>query len=640
MLRRLFAKPVVAVPAEAPSAHDRLVAENTRLKAEARRYANIINSSINPIWQRDTSLNIVYCNLAFTELAEETAESVIALGDMELYKGHRALAQKALESGKEQFERRHIIVSGERRLYMIREVPIKGEGVIGYATHISELEQAQEEIQRHVSALRDLLESSTSAMAIYGRDTKLKFYNFAFVNLWKMDESWLDTEPTYGEMLEVLREKRKLPEQANFKAFKQAQMRLFTALIEPSEEFFYLPDGKTLRVIAIPHALGGILFAYEDVTDRLALERSYNTLIAVQRETLDNLHEGIAVFAETGRLTLCNPTFRTLWKIDPEFAASEPHVRDLFARTRDYFRTDDWSRYLESLVARFQQRRHLSLRFERADGTVVDCSAVPLPDGATLLSFIDVTDSTLVERSLRERTEALETADRMKTEFLANMSYELRSPLTSISGFSEMLSREYAGPLTDAQKDYVGGIYQSSQHLGALIGDIIDLATIEAGFLKLDVQPFATREAIDSVLALLGERLKLQDLAITVEVAPAAATLVADEMRVKQILANLLANAVRVTKSKGRITVAADGVGDGGVRLTVRDDGPGLDAERRAKLFDPFFRGAHVSGSESVLSLSLVKRFMDLHGGEITVDSEPGKGTSISCIFMKAPTIS
>lgn len=635
MFRRKKPESATTPSAQPPSETERLQAENTRLKSEARRYANIINSSVNPIWQRDNDLNIVYCNLAFTEIAEDTSENVLAVGDMELYRGHKNLAQKALETGREQTERRHIIVGGERRLYMIRELPMKGEGVIGYATHISELEAAQEEIQRHVSALRDLLESSTSGMAIYGRDMKLKFYNFAFVNQWKMEESWLDTEPTYGDILEVMREKRKLPEQANFKAFKQAQIKLFTTLIEPQEEFFYLPDGKTLRVIAIPHALGGILFAYEDVTDRLALERSYNTLIAVQRETLDNLHEGIAVFAETGRLTLCNPIFHKLWKLDAEFTGTEPHIRDVFSRCQPLFVTDDWAQYLDSLVARFQQRRFLSLRFERSDGSVIDCSVVPLPDGATLLSFTDVTDSTLVERSLRERTQALEAADRMKTEFLANMSYELRSPLTSISGFSEMLSREYAGPLSSSQKDYVDGIYQSSQHLGALIGDIIDLATIEAGFLKLDLQPFDIRSAIDSVIALLNERLKVGELAIAVDVEKSITTLDADETRVKQILINLLGNSVKVTKARGHISVKVDYAASGAVQLSVRDDGPGLDAERRARLFDPFFRGAHSQGQESSLSLSLVKRFMELHGGSVVVDSELGQGTAITCIFPK-----
>lgn len=643
MLRRLFSANARAHAAQAVADAARIAqleAENARLQLEVRRMTTIVGGSLNPIWQRDPDLNIVYCNPAFAEVAEESAESVIALGDMELYRGHRKLAQKAIETGVEQRERRHIIVGGERRLYMMREVPIMGEGTIGYAVNISELEQAQEEIQRHVSALRDLLESSTSAMAIYGRDSKLKFYNFAFINLWKMDEAWLNTEPTYGDVLEAMREKRKLPEQANFKAFKQAQTKLFTTLIEPSEEFFYLPDGRTLRVIAIPHALGGILFAYEDVTDRLALERSYNTLIAVQRETLDNLHEGVAVFAETGRLKLSNPTFRKQWQLDAEFSATEPHLRELFSRTRALFTTDDaqWPSYLEQLVARFQQRRQLSLRFERADGSVLDCLAVPLPDGATLLSFIDVTDSTLVERSLRDRAQALETADRMKTEFLANMSYELRSPLTSISGFSEMLAREYAGPLSASQKDYVAGIYQSSQHLGRLIGDIIDLATIEAGYLKLEIAPFDIRAAIDNVMALLDARMHERELAISLDIAADVTELTADETRVKQILIHLLANALRVTKSKGNITLAvARRAQSGAIEITVADDGPGLDEQRRARLFDPFFRGgAQATGSESVLSLSLVKRFMELHGGEVLVESELGEGTVIRCVFGKA----
>ena len=139
-------------------ARERLVAENALLKQEVRRYANIINSSLNPVWYRDLDLNIVYCNLAFSEVAEESTESVIALGAMELYKGHRSIARKALDTGEEQTERRHIVVGGVRRLYEIREVPLAGEGIIGYAAHISELEAAQEEISLHARALRDLLD--------------------------------------------------------------------------------------------------------------------------------------------------------------------------------------------------------------------------------------------------------------------------------------------------------------------------------------------------------------------------------------------------------------------------------------------------------------------------------------------------
>lgn len=617
----------------------RLKLENERLKQEVLRYSNIINSSPHLVWLRDETLKIVFCNLSFSEVAEETTDAVVALGDFELFKGHRQMAQKVWQTGVEHMERRHVVVGGERRLYIIREVPMKKEGlVLGYGTHITELEQAQEEIQRHISALRDLLESSTSAMAIYGKDMRLKFYNFAFVALWKLDEAWLDTEPTYAEVLENLRERRKLPEQANFKAFKEQQQKLFTALIEPEEEFFYLPDNKTLRVIAIPHALGGILFAYEDVTDRLALERSYNTLIAVQRETLDNLHEGIVVFGENGRMNLSNPTFHKLWGLTPEFTATEPHMRMVLERCRELFVTDDWEKFADNLIARFQQRQFFAMRFERSDGSVIDCSCVPLPDGATLLSFIDMTASTLVERSLRERTEALEAADKLKTEFLANMSYELRSPLTSISGFAEMLQKQYVGPLTDIQKDYVGGIYQSAQQLAGLISDIIDLATVEAGYIKIEISEFDIRSVIDNVITLLNERMKLKDVTITVSVAPEITVIDADETRVKQVIGNLLSNAVKTTKAKGNIAIEvghgalADG-GRGPVQITVRDNGPGIDPARQVHLFDPFFDGTLKQGADAALGLSLVKRFVELHGGEVSVRSELGVGTAISCTF-------
>jgi signal transduction histidine kinase len=636
---RRFRRKLVTVAPALPSPEEsngiiRLKAENDILKLDVRRYANIINVTQNPIWQRDAEQNIIFCNVVFSEIAENISSDDADVSDLELYKGHRALAKKAWDAGEEQTMRRHIIVDGARKLFHIREVPLKSEGLtIGFAVDITELEQVQEEIQRHISAQRDLLESSTSAMAIYGKDQRLKFYNFAFVTLWKLDESWLDTEPTYAEVLEALREKRKLPEQANFQAFKQYQIKQFTTLIEPQEEFFYLPDGKILRAIAIPHALGGILFVYEDVTDRLALERSYNTLIAVQRETLDNLHEGIVVFGENGRLKLCNPIFLKLWNLDEEFTGSEPHVRDVLEKCKPLFVSDQWDSFKNGLVARFQQRQFFAIRFERSNNTIVDCSVVPLPDGATLLTFIDMTDSSLVERSLREKADALEAADKLKTEFLANMSYELRSPLTSISGFAEMLDKEYVGPLTVMQKDYVGGIFQSAQSLGHLISDIIDLATIEAGYLKLDVTHVNLHSLMDNVMALIGERVKLQEVVVHVDYDRGADLMYVDETRLKQVLFKLISNAVKYTKSKGNIWIRWSKPNDGLIELTVRDDGIGIDPSKQAHVFDPFFRGMAAQGGTTGLGLSIVKRFVQLHGGSVSLHSTPSDGTTVTCSF-------
>lgn len=617
----------------------RLTQENERLKRDIKRLSNIVNLSQNPIWQHDAELKINFCNLAFSEVAEESADKVVETGDLELYKGHRSLARKAWETGEEQSERKHIVVGGERRFYHIRELPVKAEGVItGYARDITEMDALNEEIERHISAQRDLLESSTSAMAVYGKDTRLKFYNMAFVALWKLDETWLDTQPTYGEVLETLREKRKLPEQANFPAFKQQHLRLFTTLIETSEEFFYLPDGKILRVVAIPHALGGILFSYEDVTDRLALERSYKTLIAVQKETLENLHEAVVVFGENGRMRLCNPAFERIWGLPETIMDEVPHVREIMDRTRHLFGAENWDEFKEAFIGLMQQRSIQADRLERTDGKVLDWSSVPLPDGGTLVTFTDVTDSTLLERSLREKNEALEAADKLKTEFLANVSYELRSPLTSISGFADMLKNNYFGELNDKQREYVESIHQSAQNLAQLISNILDLASVEAGYLQMDISEFSINRMLDEVLALTKERTKVLDLKIEKSCSADIGNIRADETRMKQVMFNLLSNAVKYSQRGGTITVGADPIENDMVHFWVQDRGVGIDKAHQMRVFDSFYRSGATTGQQSGtgLGLSIVRSFIELHDGHVELQSEPNKGTRVSCYVPRS----
>ncbi|MBV8939520.1 MAG: PAS-domain containing protein [Alphaproteobacteria bacterium] len=614
--------------------HARAVQEAGKLKTEIKLYSTILNMTPYPVWQRDQDLNIRYYNLAYSELAEEGGEG--AEGAPELDRRARQQARAALAAGEPKVERRHIVADGQRRLVEVREMPVPGENMlVGAAADITEIEQLQEELQRYISAQSDLLESSASAMAIYGGDMRLRSYNYAFAHLWKLDEAWLDTQPSYSEILENLRENRKLPEQANFPQFKQQQIRLFTDLIGPEEEFFYLPDGRALRVIAIPHALGGILFAYEDVTDRLALERSYNTLIAVQRETLDNLHEGIAVFGEDGRLKLSNPVFLDIWSIDPLVAATEPHIAVLIDHAKHLYQYDEWESFRAERIAQIHSRARHMRRLERTDGKVIDCSTVPLPDGGTLLTYLDVTATTLVERSLRERNEALQEADRLKSEFLANVSYELRSPLTTIGGFAEMLAQEYFGGLTDKQKEYVQGIHEASQHLMQLVNDILDLAGIEAGYMQLEVARFDLHEMMKSVLPLIQERSREMDITVTFDCPPKIGKILADETRLRQILFKLLSNAIQFTAAGSGVSFGAREEGEM-VALWVADQGDGIPPEEQEAVFQKFYKGSNrasrsVTRSGAGLGLSIVKSFVELHGGRITMESTPGQGTIITC---------
>lgn len=617
----------------------RLQAEGESLKWEVRRYSTILNNLYALAWMRDAALNIVYCNLAYTTAVEDIAFEPTGMGVPELHRNCRALSATARATGLPQEEKIHIVVSGERRLFQVREIFVPEINMtIGYARDITEVEHMEEEIRQHISAEHDLLESATSAVAIYGPDTKLKFYNQAYVRMWKFEEQWLDAGPGFGEILEFLRDKRRLPEQANFKAYKDQQLRLFTDLIEPREEVFFLPDGKVIRTVAIPYATGGIMLSYEDVTDKVALEQSYNTLIAVQRETLDSLHEGVVVFGEDGRIRLSNPVFLRLWELKENDLADRAHVNEFLEKTSYFFRRDDAESFRKELIGRMQSRKLQTSRMERQDSSVVEWSTVPLPDGGTLITFTDVTASTLVERSLREKNEALTAADKLKSEFLANMSYELRSPLTSISGFAEMLSQEYFGALTPKQREYIEGIRQSSQHLTQLIGDILDLASIEAGYMTLDVREFEIKEMLTSMLALLSERLREFGLQASIECPDDIGAMRADETRIRQVLFHLLSNAVKYTK-EGHITLGAnrDSLG---LRLWVKDTGVGIAPEEQQAVFEKFYRGAAGSSKSGTgLGLSMVKSFIELHGGRVVLESFPEVGTTVTCYLPHHPPL-
>jgi signal transduction histidine kinase len=481
-----------------------------------------------------------------------------------------------------------------------------------------------------------------SAIAIYGPDRRLRFYNQAYVRLWGLDEGWLSTLPSFAEVLEELRTRRRLPEYANFPQFKKENLALFTELIEPREDLMHLPDSTTVRVLIVPHSFGGLMFVLEDVTNTLALESSYNILMAVQQETLDNLAEAIAVFGGDGRLKLSNPAYAEMWGLTKEDLADEPHIGQVLERVRPLVdHGEDWGDLKAQMVAATLERTARSGRLERTDGSMLDFAYVPLPDGAVLTTYLNVTDGVRVEQALRARNAALAEADRLKTEFLANVSYHLRTPLNSIMGFAELLSNQYFGKLNPRQLDYIGNVLSAGAHLLSMINDILDLATIEAGYMTLERRPVAVAALLAGVASLAQEWTAKQSMRLDIACPSDIGTIDADEKRLKQALFNLISNAIHNSPAGGTITLGARRQ-DGGVVLTVRDAAATASArpghEPSLEQFEPprlFASGTSEDGSG--LGLTLVKSFIELHGGQIGIESSSGTGTSIHCILPIQP---
>ncbi len=627
--------------------HDRRHLEDAEKSYHVRESAwrELFDSLPLPLWRRTADLKLMDCNRAYGLCIDASRDQVIENG-LELLgrskaRKVKALSEQAIANSEGAAALEHVVIHGERRMMELREQKLPDGTLLGLAVDRTELEEAKSELGRHVRAQAGVLEKLGTPIAIYGADLHLTFFNTAFVRLWGVDEPFFEGKPHLSDVLEALRERRRLPEQSNFPAYKQELIKSYRTLIEPVEELLHLPDGTTLRSLVAPHPFGGVLMTYEDVTDRLAMERSYNTLIEVRQETLDKLYEGVAVYGVDGRLKLFNPAFAGIWGLTEAKLQNEPHVRDVLTQARPFFDMEDaaWADYVETAVAATTEPQQRSGRRERGDGSVIDWAQVPLPDGAVLYTFVDVTDSIRVERALRERNEALETADRLKSEFIANVSYELRTPLNAIIGFAEILENQFFGTLNERQMEYSHAIVESSHRLITLINDILDLASIEAGYLPIELQSVDVKAMMEAVYALGRERAHNREQSLLLECDDHVGFVQADERRLKQALFNLLSNALKFTPDGGRITLSAERSGTE-MLFAVADTGVGIAEEDRTRVFGQFERGkGHGRQAGAGLGLSLVKSLIELHGGWIDLESEVNGGTKIIChVPLQAPS--
>ncbi len=621
----------------------RLETEVAARRDEAAGLRAVADAMSLPMWRRDATLALVWCNPAYAAAVEATPADITKPPGIELAPvppggDTQALARRAITEGSAATGLTHAVLHGERRLLEINEAPAAGGGTVGWARDVTDLEVARTTVKQHISAHAEVLESLSTAIAIYNASQNLTFFNSEFTKLFQLDELFLRTEPSLSEVIDAMRETRRIPEQADWRAYKTRVQRLFTTVTEPMEELLHLPDGAVLRQIATPHPFGGLMFITLDVTDRYALERSHSTLAAVQRATLDNLYEAVAVFGADGRLKLSNPGYAAIWGLDSAHLLSEPHVNDLLDLVQGHFEAAEFEQHKREFVARLSERARSNQRLFRRDGKVLDCAFVPLPDGATLLTYLDISDRFQVERALRDRTEALETADRLKSEFVANVSYELRTPLNTVIGFTEILVNQYFGPLNERQLEYARGVLESSQQLLSLINDILDLATIEAGLIQLEIESVDAHSVLVSMLNLVQERARKQQLELTLDCSRSIGRLDADERRLKQVLFNLLSNALKFTPAGGQVTLGARR-DEQSMMFWVSDTGIGIERDQQKNVFDNFHRGTSPVARQSGagLGLSLVRYFVELHGGELSLDSQPDVGTTVACTFPLEP---
>ncbi|HXW42092.1 MAG TPA: PAS-domain containing protein [Xanthobacteraceae bacterium] len=614
-----------------------LVGRHEKASTELASLRGLLETLPSPVWTRDGDGALTFVNAAYAR-AVEAKDAADALERRLELLDSAARANIAQERGSKGAYggRLRAVVAGARRSFDVLDFRT-ATGSAGIAIDATEVETMRSALNRLADAHRRTLDQLSTGVAMFDAEHRLTFYNAAYRALWNLDAGFLDQCPTDSAVLEALRAARQLPEEQDFRQWK-AQLHEAYRAVEAKEHTWHLPDGRTLRVVTTPNPEGGVTYLFHDVTERLDLERRFEELIRVQGETLDNLAEGVAVFGSDGRLRLHNAAFARMWRLPPRALAERPHIEKITALCQPLHGDAAAWQALRDVVTAIEAREATPGRIERRDGSVVDCTTVPLPDGATLVTFQDVTDSVNVERALRERNEALEDADRIKIDFVHHVSYELRSPLTNIIGFVHLLGDPATGPLAEKQREYLDYITVSTNTLLALINNILDLATIDAGRMQLNLSPVDILETVRAAAEGVQDRLVGAGLTLDI-VAPAdIGSFIADKLRLRQILFNLLANAVSFSPGGATVTLLAERTADA-VVFSVTDRGPGIPPDVLDKVFDWF--ETHSLGSQHRgpgLGLSLVRSFVELHGGTVTIASTVGLGTTVTCSFPLSET--
>ena len=330
-----------------------------------------------------------------------------------------------------------------------------------------------------------------------------------------------------------------------------------------------------------------------------------------------------------GQLQLYNPAFGAMWRIDDIHLRDSPHIHDVLSHIPQELSKNALGYDLLENVPEwiFARESHVGT-WARADGRIIEYAFVPLPDGGTMLTQNDVTERLQVEQALRERSEALEAADKLRSEFITNMSYELRTPLNSIIGFSQMLDQQISGPMTQAQSEQIRAVLSSADTLKDMISDILDLAVIEAGEMEVSFSQINIKALIEDGASLASDRAAKENVRLVPDI-DRDIMVDGDDRRIKQALYNMLAVLMDLVRQSTDINIGAN-ISEGMLQLSVIAKACAASTMDRDDKYTALKLGRIPPGSRSTgLDLALVRSIATLHARELHIYPYDEKGIEL-----------
>ena len=617
-------------------------AEMARLRAAAARatgdfaaLVGLIEAAPMPMWFRGADLSLQLVNQAYVDAVGAVSAAEVVQGQIELLEPEdgRTPAEIARDTLRSQDKSERSVaatIHGARRTLRVSDLPLGLEGVAGYAIDIEEQQQVARNYRAFREAQRALLDQLSVGVAQFDAEELLTFANRPFRRLFTLTDEAIEARTPFERFLAEARERGRTPEVRDFPEWRRERAGWF-GMQETLEEAWPLPGGTHLRIIAQPLPDGGLVLIAEDRTEQLALSAVRDTLLRTRTATLDSLFEALAIFAPDGSVQLWNRSFAGTWGLTPELLDAHPSADELLgAIGRNLVRPEEAALIGAVVRAATLDRREKGGQVDLADGRTLRFAGVPLPDGNGLLTVLDITASQKAEQALRERAEALDEANAVKAKFLANMSYEFRTPLTTIGGYAELLK---AGVASDPESagEYVDAILSAVERLTEQVENVLDLSQSEAGLLpirkeRLGLLEFLTNLVREREAAIISAGLSL-DLK-----GRRGRVIEGDPRQLGRAIGNLIDNAIAGTPDGGRIVIEIRKAPEGAdftMEVSIADNGRGMTSQELARA-----QGGLTPGKDGTperrtgLGIPLARQLIEAHDGTLDIASRKGAGTT------------
>ncbi len=618
---------------ESQSELSNLREEAARARDDFGALVGLIEAAPMPMWFRGADMKLRLVNRAYVDaVGADSADQVVAR-QIELVEtvGGRTAAQVAQQAADRRQPIERILsatIHNARRTVRVTDLPLVGEGIAGYAVDIEEMEEQAREFRAFREAQRSMLDQLSIGVAQFDAQHRMTFANQPFHRVFSLPPGVVNDRTTFEQMLLIAREAGRIPEVRDFPAWRNELAQWFLR-DEPHEEAWPLSDSTHLRIVAQPLPDGGLVMIAEDRTEQLALSATRDTLLRTRTATFDSLFEALAVFAPDGHLELWNRGFAGAWGVDPEVLDGHPQAEDLLEAIAQNLADPKAIAQVGNIIrsATLDRKKREGI-IEMADGRTLDFAGVPLPDGNGLLTVLDVTASRQAEEALRERNRALEEADAVMTRFLANMSYEFRTPLTSIGGFAELLSSGVAGELSPQAMEYVQATSLSVGKLTEQVENVLDLSQSEAGLMPLRKEDISLLPFVTQIVR--AEEQRIVDAGLTLDLkGDSGKSISADPQQLRRAISQLLDNAIKGTPRGGRIVVDI-GKARGVTKIVIADNGSGMNQHELARALEGIRMAPDGKGIErrQGLGIPLARQLVEAHGGTLEIHSRKNAGTT------------